>query len=61
MAASVFFAIREAVKCARHDNGKTGYFEFWCPATPERIKMACCDQFTEKVRLYFIEMIITIS
>ena len=49
MAASVFFAIKEAVKSARAERGITGPFDFWSPATAERIRMACKDQFVEMV------------
>jgi len=43
----VFWAIHEAVKAAREDNGITGYFQMTLPATVERIRLACRDQFTD--------------
>ncbi|CAD5228743.1 unnamed protein product [Bursaphelenchus xylophilus] len=46
---SALFAIREAVKAYREQNGHKGYFRFDSPATPERIRMACLDVLTEKV------------
>ena len=51
LAASVFFAIKEAVKSARSESGITGPFEFWSPASAERIRMACKDQFVDMVSL----------
>ena len=51
LASSVFFAIKEAVKSARAERGITGPFNFWSPATAERIRMACKDQFVEMVRM----------
>ncbi|CAD5220304.1 unnamed protein product [Bursaphelenchus okinawaensis] len=46
---SVLFAIREAVKAYREQNGHKGYFRFDSPATPERIRMACLDVLTERI------------
>ena len=54
LAASVFFAIKEAVKSARAERGITGPFQFWSPATVERIRLACCDKFVEMVRICYI-------
>ena len=51
LASSVFFAIKEAIKSARAERGITGPFDFWSPATAERIRMICKDQFVEMVRL----------
>lgn len=50
LASSVFFAIRDAVESARAEIGLTGLFQFNSPATAERIRMACEDQLTNKVR-----------
>lgn len=48
MAASVFFAIKDAVAAARADNGLGGtWFQLHSPATSERIRMACHDRFTQ--------------
>ena len=49
LAASVFFAIKDAISSARRDRGVTGHFRLDTPATCERIRMACVDQFTEQV------------
>eukprot|EP00742_Colponemidia_sp_Colp-10_P005067 GILJ01005413.1.p1 GENE.GILJ01005413.1~~GILJ01005413.1.p1 ORF type:complete len:1351 (+),score=226.28 GILJ01005413.1:45-4097(+) len=48
LAASVFFAIKNAVTNARSDAGKSTDFAFHSPATAERIRMACLDQFTNQ-------------
>ena len=45
MGASVFFAIRDAVK----NSSKAKILQFDSPATVERIRMACDDIFSEKV------------
>nr|XP_008165070.1 aldehyde oxidase 1 isoform X2 [Chrysemys picta bellii] len=44
---SVFFAIWDAVAAVRKERGLTGTFTLNSPLTPERIRMACADQFTE--------------
>ncbi|KAG7566457.1 Aldehyde oxidase/xanthine dehydrogenase molybdopterin binding domain superfamily [Arabidopsis suecica] len=44
LAASVFFAIKEAIKAARSEVGLTNWFPLKTPATPERIRMACFDR-----------------
>ncbi|KAL1832088.1 hypothetical protein ACET3Z_001739 [Daucus carota] len=46
LASAVFFAIKEAIIAARADAGHTGWFPLDNPATPERIRMACADEFT---------------
>ena len=51
LAASVFFAIKDAISSARKDRGVTEYFRLDTPATCERIRMACVDQFTEQVHV----------
>ncbi|ODM98964.1 Xanthine dehydrogenase/oxidase [Orchesella cincta] len=48
LAAAAFYAIKDAVKAARAENGKTGPFRLDSPATAERIRLACEDQFTQK-------------
>ena len=50
LGAAVFFAIRDAVAAARADHlgaegGGTAHFDFFSPATSERIRMACGDRF----------------
>ena len=47
LAASALFAIKDAVAAARRDGGHTGWFVLDSPATPERIRMACADEFTQ--------------
>lgn len=49
LAASVFFAIKEAVAAARTDRGLSQVFRLDSPATVERIRMACQDFLTDKV------------
>ncbi|KAF0287070.1 Xanthine dehydrogenase/oxidase [Amphibalanus amphitrite] len=48
-AASVFFAIKEAVRAARAQNGISEPLRMESPATPDRIRMACRDMFTDKL------------
>ena len=47
---SVYFAIWDAITSARADAGATDRFLLDCPATTATIRMACLDQFTEKVK-----------
>lgn len=46
LASSVFFAIKDAIKAARAEIGCDDWFRLDNPATPERIRMACLDEFT---------------
>lgn len=46
LASSVFFAIKDAIIAARAESGSHGWFPLDNPATPERIRMACIDDFT---------------
>ncbi|XP_071734841.1 xanthine dehydrogenase 1-like isoform X3 [Rutidosis leptorrhynchoides] len=46
LASSVFFAIKDAIIAARVESGSHGWFPLDNPATPERIRMACADDFT---------------
>ncbi|XP_078351392.1 xanthine dehydrogenase/oxidase-like [Oculina patagonica] len=48
LSSSVFFAIKDAVTSARRESGIKGIFRLDSPATSERIRMACVDQFTEQ-------------
>lgn len=48
LAASVFYAIKDAIMSARCESGIEGIFRLDSPATSERIRMACADQFTEQ-------------
>lgn len=43
LGASVFFAIRDAVNAARSEMGLSGHYRMDCPATSERIRLACAD------------------
>ncbi|KAL0435421.1 UNVERIFIED_CONTAM: Xanthine dehydrogenase 1 [Sesamum radiatum] len=47
LASAVFFAIKDAIIAARAEEGLTGWFPLDNPATPERIRMACIDEFTK--------------
>lgn len=49
LAASVFFAIKEAIKSARLDSGVSPEFELDAPASCARIRMACEDLITKQV------------
>ena len=49
LAASVFFAIKDAITAARLESGLTGPFKLNSPATCDRIRMACVDEFTKQV------------
>jgi xanthine dehydrogenase/oxidase len=49
LGASVFYAVKEAVKAARKENlAKEDYFEMRMPATSERIRMYSADKLAEK-------------
>ncbi|TMX00398.1 hypothetical protein EJD97_000888 [Solanum chilense] len=47
LASAVFFAIKNAIKSARMEAGYNDWFPLDNPATPERIRMACTDEFTK--------------
>ncbi|KAM7249660.1 hypothetical protein ACFE04_021529 [Oxalis oulophora] len=47
LASSVFFAIKDGIMAARAETGHDEWFPLDSPATPERIRMACLDEFTE--------------
>uniref|UniRef100_A0A0F8BFX1 Xanthine dehydrogenase/oxidase n=1 Tax=Larimichthys crocea TaxID=215358 RepID=A0A0F8BFX1_LARCR len=47
LAASVFYAIKDAISAARAQSGITGPFRLDSPASAERIRNACSDRFTE--------------
>lgn len=49
LAASIFFAIKEAIKSARIDAGVAPEFTLDVPATCARIRMACEDDITRQV------------
>lgn len=46
---SIFFAIKEAIGAARKEVGLEGSFRLDSPATAERIRLACVDEFTKQV------------
>lgn len=46
LASSVFFAIKDAIVAARREVGNKDWFPLDNPATPERVRMACLDEFT---------------
>lgn len=48
LASSVFYAIKDAIMFARRESGVEGIFRLDSPATSERIRMACVDQFTQQ-------------
>lgn len=50
LGSSVLFAIYDAVTTARKERGLSDIFPLNSPATPEVIRMACKDQFTDMVR-----------
>ncbi|KAJ8291157.1 hypothetical protein GJAV_G00022040 [Gymnothorax javanicus] len=47
LAASVFYAIKDAITAARAESGLSGPFRLDSPASPERIRNACEDSFTK--------------
>uniref|UniRef100_A0A3P8SP05 Xanthine dehydrogenase n=1 Tax=Amphiprion percula TaxID=161767 RepID=A0A3P8SP05_AMPPE len=49
LAASVFYAIKDAVSAARSESGLSGPFRLDSPASAERIRNACSDRFTKLV------------
>ena len=49
LAASGFFALKNAVYAARKEAGKEGWFQLHSPCTPERLRMASADEITEAV------------
>ena len=56
LSASVFFAIKEAIESARRDAGiKEKIFQLDSPATAERIRMSCTDQFTKQVPVQILK------
>jgi xanthine dehydrogenase/oxidase len=48
LGASAFFALKNACMAYRKQQGYSEYFPFNSPATVERLRMACADQFTER-------------
>ncbi|RZC35629.1 Ald Xan dh C, FAD binding 5, and/or CO deh flav C domain containing protein [Asbolus verrucosus] len=50
LGSSAFFAVKNAIKAAREENGLTTKFRLDSPATCERIRMACQDSITQKLK-----------
>lgn len=48
LSASAFFALKHACTAYREQQGYTGYFTLNSPATVERLRMACIDDFTQR-------------
>ncbi|CAF0826619.1 unnamed protein product [Adineta ricciae] len=48
LGAATFFALKNACTAYREQQGFTGYFPMNSPATVERLRMACSDEFTER-------------
>lgn len=44
LGASVYYALKDAIRAARNDHHEEGYFELRMPATSERIRMLCADK-----------------
>jgi xanthine dehydrogenase/oxidase len=51
LGASVFFALKQACMEYRQQQGFSEYFTLHSPATVERLRMACADEFTRRVCL----------
>ncbi|CAF4000431.1 unnamed protein product [Rotaria sordida] len=49
LATSAFFALKQACMAYRQDQGFQDYFTLHSPATVERLRMACADEFTRRV------------
>uniref|UniRef100_A0A3Q3LRE0 Xanthine dehydrogenase/oxidase n=1 Tax=Labrus bergylta TaxID=56723 RepID=A0A3Q3LRE0_9LABR len=47
LAASVFYAIKDAISASRAESGISGPFRLDSPASAERIRNACSDRFTK--------------
>ncbi|XP_077010743.1 aldehyde oxidase 2 [Tamandua tetradactyla] len=49
LGSSVFFAIVDAVAAVRRERDAAEDFTAWSPATPQQVRMACADRFTEMI------------
>jgi xanthine dehydrogenase/oxidase len=49
LATSAFFALKQACMAYRQQQGLPDYFTLHSPATVERLRMACFDEFTRRV------------
>ncbi|XP_077304768.1 aldehyde oxidase-like [Lithobates pipiens] len=50
LGSAVFFAIKDALSSVRKERGLSRTFTLNSPATPERIRMACGDKFTDMIK-----------
>ena len=48
LGAGVIFALKNACMAYREQQGFQGYFQLNSPATVERLRMACTDEFTKR-------------
>jgi xanthine dehydrogenase/oxidase len=48
LGASAFFALKQACMAYRKQQGLSDYFTLYSPATVERLRMACADEFTHR-------------
>ena len=48
LSSSVFFALKQACMAYREQQGLSDYFTLYSPATVERLRMACADEFTRR-------------
>ncbi|XP_066155943.1 xanthine dehydrogenase isoform X1 [Euwallacea fornicatus] len=51
LSSSIFFAIKEAIKAARLENGITESLHLDSPTTAAKIRMACTDNITSKIKI----------
>ncbi|CAF0920067.1 unnamed protein product [Rotaria sordida] len=49
LATSAFFALKQACQAYRKQQGLSDYFTLHSPATVERLRMVCADEFTRRV------------
>ncbi|XP_073502615.1 aldehyde oxidase-like [Phyllobates terribilis] len=49
LGSSIYFAIKDAIIYARKERGMSELFTLNSPATPEKIRMACGDRFTNMI------------
>ena len=60
LAASAFFAVKDAVHAARQEFGKSGdKFTIDLPATPERVRLACGDTILSQIDKKFQDRVIS--
>lgn len=54
LSASVFFALKHACMAYRREHGHPEHFILDSPATVERLRMACIDEFTQRACYSFV-------